>query len=159
MAQRDGAPMLPPMACTPSTPSTMPPRCKRSLLPQKSNEVLLCRVTCCFSLLWSALGLPSRSSLTPLAPSRPFFSRFSASLSLSSLPPPLKSPAAQRSPRLIRLIGPSVPLTAVVSPAEKLEGQLAQLQRTYRIMQGDKQAYAESSSLTLRKQRCVEFCF
>jgi len=36
---------------------------------------------------------------------------------------------------------------------EKLEGQLAQLQRTYRIMQGDKQAYAESSSLTLRKQR------
>jgi hypothetical protein len=36
---------------------------------------------------------------------------------------------------------------------EKLEGQLAELQRKYRIMQGDKQAYAESSSLTLRKQR------
>ena len=40
-------------------------------------------------------------------------------------------------------------------PTEKLEGQLAELQRKYRIMQGDKQAYAESSSLTLRKQRCV----
>jgi hypothetical protein len=39
--------------------------------------------------------------------------------------------------------------------AEKLEGQLAELQRKYRIMQGDKQAYAESSSLTLRKQRCA----
>ena len=39
--------------------------------------------------------------------------------------------------------------------ADKLEGQLAELQRKYRIMQGDKQAYAETSSLTLRKQRYV----
>jgi hypothetical protein len=36
---------------------------------------------------------------------------------------------------------------------EKLEKDLADLKRKFRIMQGDKQAYAESSSLTLRKQR------
>ena len=40
-----------------------------------------------------------------------------------------------------------------------MEAQLAELQRKYRIMQGDKQAYAESSSLTLRKQRCAVPCF
>ena len=36
---------------------------------------------------------------------------------------------------------------------EKMEQQLGELMRKFRIMQSDKQAYAESSSLTLRKQR------
>jgi len=49
-------------------------------------------------------------------------------------------------------------LLSFLRPAERMEAQLAELQRKYRIMQGDKQAYAESSSLTLRKQRYV-CCF
>ena len=35
------------------------------------------------------------------------------------------------------------------------EGELLRLQRQYRIMEGERQAYAEETNVILQKQRCL----
>lgn len=48
-----------------------------------------------------------------------------------------------------------------MSPRDELdmdniaEGELLRLQRQYRIMEGERQAYAEETNVILQKQRCL----